>query len=121
MTVAEAKARLLEYGHRPRGPKAAIRRDPVTAAALALVGGILISRMRPGGLLPLGLLFSKPVLSRVLPLAAQFAAGRAKAKAGGAKQAFRERGARPEPWDAVSAVREWAMGPRRRGEPPPGA
>lgn len=121
MTVAEAKARLLEYGHRPRGPKAAIRRDPVTAAALALVGGILISRMRPGGLLPLGLLFSKPVLTRVLPLAAQFAASRAKAKADGGKHAFRDRGQRPEPWDAVSAVREWAMGPQRPGERPPRA
>ena len=118
MTVAEAKARLLEFGHRPRGPKAAIRRDPVAAAALALVGGILISRMRPGKLLPLGLLVSKPVLTRVLPLVAKFAAGRAQAKAEQAGHALRDRdgrAGRPDPWAAVSAVREWAMGPQRGG------
>lgn len=124
MTVAEAKARLLEFGYRPRGPKAAIRRDPLTATALALVGGVLLARLRPGGLLPLGLLFSKPVMSRVLPLAAQFAASRAKAKAEREPRAGRN-GAAPRPgvWEAASAVREWAMGPqpaRGSASRPPG-
>ncbi len=142
LSVGEAKARLLEFGHRPRGPKAAIRRDPVTATIVAFFAGILISRFRPGALLPLGAILSRPVLQRALPIIAKFAAAKFSGRLGAQPKARRPRhaaapGAQHRPYQAepFSAPRapapgpspfrarsgEWAMGPQQEGFSPPRA
>lgn len=140
LSVGEAKARLLEYGHRPRGPKAAIRRDPVTAAAVAFFAGIVMSRFRPGPLMPLGALLSKPLLKRVLPIVSRLVAtqvaSRMQAKANGkaprGRRAratqhtpYQQRTAPPPPGAATGGTpgtsREWALGPQREGLSPPRA
>lgn len=142
LSVGEAKARLLEFGHRPRGPKAAIRRDPVTATVVAFFAGILISRFRPGALLPIGALLSRPVLQRALPIVARLLAARFSGRLGAQPKARRSRptaaaGAQHRPYQAEpfspprtapsasSPFRarsgEWAMGPQQAGFSPPRA